>query len=152
MRRDGKKLKRTVYKLNNKLGRRPTVEELSEKLGISKDRINALYYKLYSAHWVSLDKELGDGESTILDTIRDNSSIGPDKAMANKHIIKLLSQAIDRLKEKERLVISLYYYEGLTQVEIANVLELSEARISQLHKKAVYRLRGFLSQKKEQLV
>lgn len=152
MRRDGKKLKRVVEKLKSNLERQPTVEEISKETDLSKNRINILYYKLYSAHWVSLDKEIGDSGKTILEAVVDNKKSNPDKVFQKNKMIELLSDAIDRLAKKERLVVSLYYYDEMTQTEIAEIMNLSEARISQLHKKAIYRLRGFLSRKKEQLI
>ena len=63
-----------------------------------------------------------------------------------------LAEAIDKLPEKERIVVSLYYYEELTMKEISLVLHLSEARICQLHTKAVFRLRGYLSRLKGSLI
>ena len=153
MRRQGKKVKEAVEKMTGQLGRKPTVDELSEELDISQNRINNLYYKLYSAQWVSLFKGTGDKEdSYLIELLENKKQLRPDHSFQKKTAVKLLSKAIDKLNEQERLVISLYYYEDLTQKEIAEVMELSEARISQLHKKAVYRLRGFLSRKKEQLV
>ena len=152
MRRDGKKLKRVVEKLHNKYDRKPSIEEISEEMDLSKKRINTLYYKLYSSNWVSLDKELGDGENTILDTIGDKENHNPVKVLDDANAVKVLAKAIEKLNEQQKLVISLYYYEDLTQTEISEVMDLSEARISQIHKKAVYRLRGFLSRKKEQLI
>lgn len=152
LRRDGKKLKKVVEKMTQNLGRRPTVDEISEKINFSRKKINKLYYKLYSSQWVSLDQEIGDGESTILDTISSSENNNPLQKLNKDKAVQILSEAIEKLKEKQKLVISLYYYEDLTQVEIAKVMELSEARISQIHKKAVYRLRGFLSRKKEQLL
>jgi RNA polymerase sigma factor for flagellar operon FliA len=153
LRREGKKVQEAVSRMTGELGRKPTGEELSEELGITESRINNIYYKLYSSQWVSLYSELGDESgSYLIDLIRDSQEARPGKSLQKKKIIKLLSQAIDKLNQQERLVVSLYYYEDLTQKEIAGVMELSEARISQLHKRAVYRLRGFLSRKKEQLV
>jgi len=152
LRRDGKKLKKVVEEMTQNLGRKPTVDEVAKKLKFSRKKINNLYYKLYSSQWVSLDKELGAGENTVLDTISSNKNNNPLKKLNKNNAVKILGKAIEKLKEKEKLVISLFYYEDLTQVEIAEVMDLSEARISQIHKKAVYRLRGFLSRKKEQLL
>ncbi|MGM0409726.1 MAG: sigma-70 family RNA polymerase sigma factor [Bacillota bacterium] len=152
MRREAKKIKREVEEYKNKNGKKPSIEELSKNLDISKTRINTIYYKLYTSQWVSLDQDFGDGESTIIDILKNKNTISPDKALENKKSINLLAQAIDKLDEKEKLVVSLYYYEELTQSEIAEIMDLSKARISQLHKKAIHRLRGFLSHKKEELV
>ena len=148
LRREGKKIKKTAKNLANKLGRKPTVEELSNNMNIAKEKIENIYQKLYSANWISLYGQVGDNK--ILDFIKgDNNS--PEKEFQEQESVKMLSEAIKKLPEKEKLIIALYYYEELTQKEIASVMELSTARISQLHKKAVQRLRGFLSRKKEEI-
>lgn len=150
LRQKGKKLRRKAEKMAQSLGRKPGMDELARELDISREKINNLYYKLYSSQWVSLYKEMGEGR--LLDIMQAKSEDCPESSFQNRQAIKLLTEAINGLNKKERLVISLYYYEELTQSEIAEVMDLSPARISQLHKKAVYRLRGSLSNKKEQLV
>ncbi len=150
LRQKGKKIRERAEKMAQSLGRKPTEDELARELDMSREKINSLYYKLYSSQWVSLYKELADGQ--LLDIVQVETRGCPENSFQDKQVLKLLTEAIDRLNEKERLVITLYYYEELTQNEIASVMELSSARISQLHKKAVYRLRGFLGSKKGQLV
>ncbi len=149
LRSEGKRMIEIADKMTSELGRRPTVEELGSELDISQEKIESLFYKLYSSNWVSLYDEF-DGQR-IIDNLLDKKSLKPESVYREKNAQLILAAAIDRLKEKERLVISLYYFEDLTQKEIAAVLELSPARVSQLHKKAIYRLRGFLSRKKEEL-
>jgi len=151
LRQEARQLKETASKISMKLGRRPTVDEIAEVLNISRERIEKIYYQLYSSQWVSLFKETGD-DNRILDLIKEDSSQEPEECYQQKERENLLIEAIDRLNDPERLVISLYYYEELTQQEIAEVMELSPARISQIHRKAINRLRGFLSKKKEQFI
>lgn len=86
----------------------------------------------------------------LIDINRDLTS-DPQYQIEIQETKRILSEAIERLPEKEKLVISLYYYEGLTLKEISQVLGLTPARISQLHSKAIRRLRGFLSRKKKYL-
>ncbi|MDI3546952.1 MAG: polymerase sigma factor FliA [Halanaerobiales bacterium] len=150
LRRDAKQLQETAERLAGKLGRKPTVNELADALNISRDKVNQLYYQIYSSQWISLFDQKGDIQ--LFEIFKEDSDKGPEKHYQQKERENLLAEAIDRLSEAERLVISLYYYEELTQKEIARVMGLSPARISQLHKRAVYRLRGMLSRKKEQLV
>ena len=69
-----------------------------------------------------------------------------------EEVKQALAKAIDKLPEKEKLVVSLYYYEGLTLKEISLILKLSEARISQLHTKSIFRLRGALSRIKSSFI
>ncbi len=149
LRRKGKEIKKTFSRLSDELGRKPTKKELLEHLDISEDKLDKIYNKLYSAQWLSLQQDMGEGK--LFDFIEGNKNQEPEKILDRKEKEKILAQAIDKLPRKEFLVISLYYYEDMTQEEIAKTLELSAARVSQLHKKAIYRLRGHLSSKKQQL-
>jgi RNA polymerase sigma factor FliA len=151
LRQRARQLKETASRISMKLGRRPTVNEIAEVLNLSREKIERIYYQLYSSQWISLFKETGENNQ-VLDIIREDSSQEPEECYQQKERENLLVKAIDRLNEPERLVISLYYYEELTQQEIAEVMELSPARVSQIHKKAINRLRGFLSRKKEQFI
>ncbi|QTL96979.1 FliA/WhiG family RNA polymerase sigma factor [Iocasia frigidifontis] len=150
VRREGKQLKSAADRFFQKYGRRPSVDELATALNISKEKVSKLYYQIYSSQWVSVHEEIGDVE--LLDLLKEDQKSQPEVVYHRKNSERLLSEAIEHLNESERLVISLYYYEGLTQAEIAEVMELSSARVSQLHKKAIYRLRGSLARKKEQLL
>ena len=87
-----------------------------------------------------------DGEKLRLtDMVADTSHEDPSTLVARDALLEVLAEAIDALPERERLVITLYYYEELTLKEIGRVLDVSESRISQLHTKALSRLRGKLS-------
>ena len=79
-------------------------------------------------------------------------TVSPSDNIEYKELQDSLAKAIDKLPEKERLVVSLYYYDELTLKEISLILKLSEARISQLHTKAVFRMRGYLSRIKSSLI
>lgn len=151
LRREGKKLKAEADRLSDKLGRKPTLDELAESLQIPRQKVDKIYSQLYAANWISLYSPVGD-DSNLLDFLVDDNNQSPDALFHQKEREELLVEAIDRLKESERLVISLYYYEGLTQKEITEVTGFSAARVSQLHSKAIYRLRGILGRKKEQLI
>ncbi len=100
---------------------------------------------------MSLDEPIDmDQENTRGNQIVDIKQ-NIDEEMNREFIKDVLSKSIDRLPEKERIVITLYYYEGFTITEIADILKLSASRISQLHTKAIYRLRGSLGRMKKQL-
>ena len=150
VRREGRKLKNAVEEFTSKYGRRPSTNELARALNMSEERIDTLYSMLFSSQWYSLHELLGD--SQLFEFIQDEQENQPDAIYQRKRSEELLAEAIDNLNDPERLVISLYYYEGLTQKEIAEIMDLSPARVSQLHKKAIYRLRGSLARKKEQLI
>src|SRR5690554_1062631 len=150
VRREGRIVKNAVEQFTSKYGRRPSINELARALNMSEERIENLYSLLYSSQWFSLHEVLGDTQ--LFEFIQDKEENQPEEMYQKKRSEELLAEAIDNLNDTERLVISLYYYEGLTQKEIAEIMDLSPARVSQLHKKAIYRLRGSLARKKEQLI
>ena len=82
----------------------------------------------------------------------ESPEMSPVESIELRELQDTLAQAIDRLPEKEKLVISLYYYEDLTLREISLIMHLTEARISQMHTKAVFRLRGYLARMKADLL
>ncbi len=149
VRREGKLIKEISDKLKTKLGRRPTVEEIASLSEISQERIKQLSQQLHFSEWVSLYDDFGDIK--ILDMISSENSQDPEQIYDESVKIDLLASVIDRLSDDEKTVISLVYYEELTQKEIAKVMDLSAARISQIHKKAVNRLRGMLVNNRQQL-
>lgn len=121
-------------------------KKLSQLTGLSLKRIKTLeYYQNISAS-ISLSTDFEGIElRELIAADLDTASAKLEKEEA----VDLLAEKIDSLKEQERLLISLYYYEELTQVEIAAIMDISAARVSQIHKKAVNRLRGMLSRSKE---
>lgn len=143
-----KALERTYYKLEVSLGRPATEEEVAAEMGLTEADLLKLLVNTSRANVMSLDDMLlgggGDGERLHLtDVLQDeNANVAADaetSAMKESLIV-----GIDRLPDRERLVISLYYYEGLTFKEIGKVLTVSESRVYQLHTQAVIRMRGYL--------
>ena len=142
MRQRIRKYEQTVYRLENELGRSATDNEIAEALEISLDELQVLVGQCNAATVIPLEEYLKtDSAETAADT-------NPEDAMEFLELKDMLAKAIDKLAEKERTVISLYYYEELTLKEISYVLHLSEARISQLHTKAVMKMRNYLSRNK----
>lgn len=131
---------------NNKF--KNDISKLANELDISESRVEKVLRYLNVSQWVSLDSEYED--ASLLDLVSSNIA-GPDKKLDKEVSREVLITAIDKLNKQERLVVSLYYYEELTQEEIAEILELSTARISQIHKKSIQRLRGYLASKKSDL-
>ena len=80
-----------------------------------------------------------------MDTIEDRDSISPEESLENDEKIKILQEAIEMLKEKDKLVLKLYYYEKLTLKEIGVILEVSESRVCQLHSRAIRNLRSVMT-------
>ncbi|MDH7481656.1 MAG: FliA/WhiG family RNA polymerase sigma factor [Armatimonadota bacterium] len=143
-----KNLERTYLQLEMKLGRPATEEEVANALGIELDDLHSLLGDSGRATLLSLDDVIvsTDGNERIhLSDVINDQAAAPLAEVELKEMQRSLAAAIDRLPERERLVIALYYYEGLTFKEIGKVLSVSESRVYQLHTQAVLRLRGYLA-------
>ena len=134
--------------LENQLRRVPSDQEVADHIGISLKDFHSVLTKLsytsvvsFEELWVGGERE--DGQSAI-GSIKDERAEDPVAIFENAEIKEILASAIDRLPEREKTVIALYYYEGLTLKEIGQVLGVTESRVSQLHTKAVLRLRARL--------
>jgi len=142
--------------LESELGREPTDEELGAKLGLTPAELVRRRSEVSAAVILSLDEmpmTSDDGEGlTVSDRLEDPNSPDPVQETLFTERKEILARALEKLPEKERLVVTLFYYEGLTAKEIAMIMNLSVARISQLHSKAILRLRGRLSRAKQQLI
>ncbi|MDN5330921.1 MAG: polymerase sigma factor FliA [Tepidanaerobacteraceae bacterium] len=114
-------------------------EDICRKLNITMDELQQTYKELAATNLVSLEE--------VLSVVAEEDE-RPERYVEKEELKKLLGEAIEKLPDKEKLVIALYYYEGLNLKEISAVLDLSPARVSQLHTKAILRLRGSLSRKK----
>jgi len=141
MRQKIRKYEQTVYRLENELGRSATDKEIAAELGISLEELQVLVGQCNAATVIPLEEYLKTDSAETADT-------NPANAMEFLELKDMLAKAIDKLADKERTVISLYYYEELTLKEISLILHLSEARISQLHTKAVMKMRNYLARNK----
>ncbi len=136
-------------KLENTLQRAPTEEELADKLGVSEEELQESLLEIANSSVYALDElwaisdSSGDSVS-LLDTISDPSAADPQEALDSSEVKDRLAESIASLPEREQLVVALYYYEGLTLREIGEVLGVTESRVSQLHTKAVMRLKSHL--------
>ncbi|WP_236777811.1 FliA/WhiG family RNA polymerase sigma factor [Anoxybacter fermentans] len=147
-REKAKRLHQAYKKLEQTLGRLPEDEEVARELGLDLKEYNKLVMEANIPELTSLESLINpDSGLQLMDQIPGENE-RPEEIVYDKEIKRLLVEAIDRLKEQEKLVLALYYYEELTQMEIAQVLDLSPARVSQIHAKAVLRLRGMLSRKR----
>jgi RNA polymerase sigma factor for flagellar operon FliA len=138
-------------KLEHTLQRAPTEAELAAKVGLTEEELQNSLLEIANSSIYALDElwtisdSSGDSVS-LLDTISDPRAEDPQESLASSEIKDRLADAISALPEREKLVIALYYYENLTLREIGEVLGVTESRVSQLHTKAVMRLKGSLQE------
>ena len=134
-----------VSQLEGTLGRSATDEEIAEAMGVSIDEFTKVVTQLNVATIIPLDEYMR-AETAM------NAVPSPQETVEKQERQETLAKAIERLPERERHVVSLYYHEELTMKEISLVLGISEARVCQLHTKAIFRLRGYLAREKANLV
>ncbi|BCR06615.1 DNA-directed RNA polymerase sigma-70 factor [Desulfuromonas versatilis] len=139
----------TIDDLENRLGRPPEEPEVAQALGLGLEEYRELLAEVGQLGLVSLQETLdGSGEGrTLLETLEDEGAKNPEQRLQERELTRELAALLKKLTEKEQLVISLYYYEELSQKEIAEVLELSEGRVSQLHSQALIKLKGKLGRR-----
>jgi RNA polymerase sigma factor for flagellar operon FliA len=141
-------IERAMVELERRLLRAPTDEELADKLGISTDELGDALTEISRSSIAALDElwtaTAGGDQVALIDTIEDTSGPDPQGALAQTELKEALGEAIARLPEREKLVVTLYYYEELTLREIGEVLGVTESRVSQLHTKAILRLKARL--------
>lgn len=150
-----KKIEEAYTVLEQQLLRTPSDREVSEYLGISEQELRQVIYDTSLASMVSIDETVGEDDEQKTERhsyIIDEVTQRPESAAEAQSLKELLTRAIDKLPEKERTVVSLFYFEELSLSEIAEVMKLSPSRISQLHSKAIFRLRSALARWKSQLL
>ena len=149
LRKKSKDLEKSISELENRLGRAASDQEVAEHMGVSLDELNKIVQDANMSQMVSLDDYLEQTHETGLD-LSDSSSVDmqPERRMEGVEIREIMADAIEKLPEKEKLVVSLYYYEELTLKEISAIMKVSESRISQLHTKAILRMRGRLERQR----
>lgn len=156
VRQKAKQIETVIAELENRLGRTVEDEEIAKELGISMEEFHSILNKVSGTSMLSLNDiwYMGDDsdELSIMETLEAPDNMNPDVLMEKEEIKEYIIDAIKKLPDKEKKVIVLYYYEDLTLKEIGQVLEVTESRVSQLHTKAIMRLRGRLGRIKSNLV
>lgn len=144
-----REIERAIAELESKLGRAPDDDEIAAKIGITTDELEESLTDISRSSIAALDElwsVSGEGDQvSLLDTIEDSSGPRPTDALDETELRETLAEAIARLPEREKLVITLYYYEELTLREIGEVLGVTESRVSQLHTKAILRLKAHIA-------
>src|SRR3954468_7935984 len=149
VRQRAREIERANAKLEHRLQRAPTDEEMAAELAISVEEFQDALLQISNSTVAALDElwTVGDASGdqvSLLDTLTDENAPDPSQIMDSTELKDRVADAIARLPEREKLVVALYYYENLTLREIGEVLGVTESRISQLHTKAVLRLRSRL--------
>jgi RNA polymerase sigma factor for flagellar operon FliA len=145
-----RQIERAMYELESKLARAPTDAEIAAKVGISVEELEESLTDISRSSIAALDElwtisGSGGDQVALIDTLEDENEPKPATAYAQTELREMVAHSITRLPEREKLVITLYYYEDLTLREIGEVLGVTESRVSQLHTKAILRLKSSLS-------
>ena len=156
VRKKARRVEEAYARLENRLRRPAMDDEVAKELSVSVEEFLEILDEVRGTALVSLDDFMSpsDNGSTlrIHDTVEDHSRIDPGAALEVEKMRKVLEGALDALPERDKLVIILYYYEELTLKEIGESLGVSESRVSQIHTKAILRLRGRLRAERESLL
>lgn len=152
LRDKAKQVNSAIRQLEQTLMRAPSEEELSKYLEMSLDDVHQSMSVLSISTLLSLDEPVQSADEegkqvSRLDLLGEQQSRLEDHQLQKTEFQNIISSCIDKMPEKERLVITLLYYEELSQVEIAEVLNLTKGRISQIHSKAILRIRQALEEK-----
>jgi len=144
-----REIERTIAELENKNHRPPTDEEIAGAIGITEEEFQDNLTQIARSSVAALDELWTIGSSggdtvSLIDTLQDPNADDPSLEMTRTEVRESLATAISKLPERERTVITLYYYEELTLREIGEVLGVTESRVSQLHTKAILRLKAKL--------
>lgn len=136
-----KKLESTFQALETQYGRQPRSEELAKKLEISLKELAAWEEETNFTHIISLDNYISQGSEYRLDSSLKDGFSSPETIVEKNEVKQMIADSLDNLRDNEKTVITLYYYEELTLKEISKILEVSESRVSQIHTKALKRLK-----------
>jgi RNA polymerase sigma factor for flagellar operon FliA len=146
-----KQIAKTIKELQNKLGREPEDEEVAKELGMTLDEYRAELEKISCLSILSLDEVIFDPDSKegrkLYEIITDEHINDPMNFAVNSNLREIIEQALEKLDDKEREVIKMYYLDGFHMKEISKKLKVSESRISQIHSKAMLKLRAELEGK-----
>ncbi|MEE1931130.1 RNA polymerase sigma factor WhiG [Streptomyces sp. TRM 70351] len=151
VRQKARAVERSYASLEAALRRTPSEAEVAAEMGIAVEELHAVFSQLSLANVVALEELLhaggeGGDRLSLLDTLEDTAADNPVEVAEDRELRRLLARAVNTLPEREKTVVTLYYYEGLTLAEIGEVLGVTESRVSQIHTKSVLQLRAKLAE------
>lgn len=142
-----REIERSVVELEHRLQRPPSDDELAKHMGVPVEDLLDNLAEISTLGLVALDEVLGpESSSSLGDMVADPGGLSPEAAFQKEETRRILADAINRLPDRERLVLTLYYFEGLTLAEIGDVLGVTESRVCQIHAKSVMSLRNRMSE------
>jgi RNA polymerase sigma factor for flagellar operon FliA len=141
IRQKQKRIDEAVKAVEMRTGKTATDEDIAQELGVSEDELVDWQSQLKVTNVVSLNEYVEQGSEPVMDAHSNSHFIQPEDMLAKQELKEMLEESLELLTEKERKVILMYYYEELTLKEISQVLEVSESRVSQLHTKAIIKMR-----------
>ncbi|WP_225800137.1 RNA polymerase sigma factor WhiG [Streptomyces sp. NK15101] len=150
VRQKARNVERAYATLEAQLRRTPSESEVAAEMDITLEELHAVFSQLSLANVVALEELLhvggeGGDRLSLMDTLEDTAADNPVEVAEDRELRRLLARAINTLPEREKTVVTLYYYEGLTLAEIGHVLGVTESRVSQIHTKSVLQLRAKLA-------
>ena len=145
VRRKIRDVKTAQEELKKSFGRNATNSEIAEYLGIEKEKVEQILSDDTSITSI-YEKKTSDGDIEIIDTIEDSNTLAPHEQIEENDIKMELEKALKRLPERERTIMVLYYHENMTLKEIGAAINISESRVSQLHARAIMKLKNLLSE------
>lgn len=144
VRQKQKKIDEAVKQIESRTGRSALDEEIAQELGLTGDELTNWQSQLKVTNLVSLNEYVEQGVEPVMEAKGNSHFAQPEDAVAEEELKKILEESLEMLTDKEKKVITLYYYEEMTLKEISNILEVSESRISQLHTKALIKMKKIM--------
>lgn len=144
VRQKQKKIDAAIREIESTTGQSATDEQIAAKLEISEEELLNWHSQMKVTNLVSLNEYMESGSEIAMDPEKHHTSSAfdsPEKSLEKEELKKMLMESLELLTEKEKKVILLYYYEELTLKEISNILEVSESRVSQLHTRALQKMK-----------
>ena len=151
LRQKAREIEQAVVRLEHKLGRTPSERQIAAELDLKLGELHQIFSRLSLVNVIALDEVLtlstGDGgRLSLMETLEDVSAENPVEVAENRETRHLLARAVNTLPDREKTVVTLYYFEGMTLGEIGGVLGVTESRVCQIHAKAVLTLRTRLAE------
>lgn len=141
VRQKQKKIDEAIKTIELKKGRNATDDEVAVELGLTGEELLSWQSQLKITNLISLNDYVEQGSEPVMDATHNSHFAQPEQVLEEEELYKVLRESLELLTEKEKKVILLYYYEEMTLKEISNILEVSESRISQLHTKALGKMK-----------